>query len=153
MFEKPTHPFFCAWSFLLVHIWFTSSEKPNITWFKLITMFVGLALFCVYWKFKKSDHESWTTEEGHLPWSDFMVHGVNRPTSVSCVKWPYVEAHLICLQNFEVQVALGIRLLESSKPSMCLYFTSKIVTTNSTHFARGRNLKERQSNFRAHDVN
>jgi hypothetical protein len=25
------------------------------------------------------DHGSWTMKKGHLPWSDFMVHGVNRP--------------------------------------------------------------------------
>ena len=27
---------------------------------------------------KKLDRGSWTMAKGHIPWSDFMVHGVNR---------------------------------------------------------------------------
>ena len=28
---------------------------------------------------KESDHGSWPMKKGHLPWADFMVHGVNWP--------------------------------------------------------------------------
>ena len=55
---------FGAWSFLLVHIRFTPSERPKnfVNWF-----FTQIRPWTL-------DHE-----KGHLPWSDFMVHGVNRP--------------------------------------------------------------------------
>ena len=47
---------FCAWSFLLVHIWFTPSEGPK--------GFVNLF-------FKKLEHGSWTIKlnhgKNHLP--------------------------------------------------------------------------------------
>ena len=55
---------FGSWSFLSIYIWFTPSEGPK----------GFLNLF-----FKKSDHGCWTMEKDHLPWSDFMVHGVNQP--------------------------------------------------------------------------
>ena len=56
---------FGAWSFFLVHIQFTPSVGP-----------IGFVdLF-----FKKTYYESWTPmKKGHPPWSDFMVHVVNRP--------------------------------------------------------------------------
>ena len=57
-----------VWSYLLIHIRFTLSEGPK-----------GF----VNWFFEESDYESWTIKsdhgKGHLPWSDVMVHGVNRP--------------------------------------------------------------------------
>ena len=71
MFKNST--FFGAWSFLLVHMWFTPSEgsKGCVNRFpkKSQTMEVG--------------PQSQTMEKGHLPWSDFMVHGVNSPL-MSC---------------------------------------------------------------------
>ena len=60
--KKSTHLLFGAWSFLLVHIWFTPSEGPK-----------GF----VNWFFKKLDHGSWTIklEHGnfHLPY--VWIHG------------------------------------------------------------------------------
>jgi hypothetical protein len=50
---------FSAWSFLLIHIQFTPIEGPK--------NFVN-------WYFKNSN---WTMKENQLPWSDFMVYGVN----------------------------------------------------------------------------
>ena len=56
-FVKATHsPLLCMpWSFLLVHIQFTSSERS-----------IDFVIDC----FGELDHGGW---------SDFMVHGVNRP--------------------------------------------------------------------------
>ena len=55
---------FGAWLFLLVHIRVTPREGPK----GFVKSF-----------FNKSDYESWTMEKVHLPRSNFMVHGVNRP--------------------------------------------------------------------------
>ena len=63
--KKSTHTFLGAWSFHLVHIWFTPNEGPK-----------GF----VHWFFEKLDHGSWTMEKCHLPWSDFMVYAVNWPS-------------------------------------------------------------------------
>ena len=53
-----------TWSFLLVHIRFALSEGPK----GFVNCF-----------FEKSDHKCWTMKKCHLPWLDFMVHGVNQP--------------------------------------------------------------------------
>ena len=55
--KKSAHSFLGAWLFLLVHIRFTPSEGLND--------FINRG-------FSKNR----TMEKGHLPWSDFMVHGV-----------------------------------------------------------------------------
>ena len=58
IFKKPTHPHFGAWSFLLVHIWFTPSSKgPKafVIFFRNRTMNVGAS--------------SLTMGNGHLTWS------------------------------------------------------------------------------------
>ena len=62
--KKSAHSLFGAWFFLLVHIWFTPSEGPK----GFVNCF-----------FQKSYNGSWTMEKCCLPWSDFMVHGVNQP--------------------------------------------------------------------------
>ena len=51
--KKSAHSLFGGWPFLLIHIRFTPSENWTM----------------------KSDHERWLS----FPWSDFMVHCVNRP--------------------------------------------------------------------------
>ena len=66
--KQPTHSLLGAWSFLLVHIWFTPSEEPKgfvIDFLRYGTMELGP------W--------SRTMEKGRPPWSNFMVHGVNQP--------------------------------------------------------------------------
>jgi hypothetical protein len=43
--------------------------------------------------FKKSDHENWTMEKDHLPWTDFVVHGVYQPLVHSILsKWEHQGA-------------------------------------------------------------
>ena len=73
------HLFSGAWSFFLVHIWFTPSEGPK-------AFETGF--------FSKSDHENWTMNSGHwknpLSWSDFMVHSVNRP-----YLFAFVNVHVV----------------------------------------------------------
>ena len=62
---------FGGWSFLLVHIRFTPSEGAQrlckMIFLRNPTMGVRPS--------------SQTMEKDHLPWSNFMVHGVNRPNS------------------------------------------------------------------------
>jgi hypothetical protein len=58
-FLKSAHSFFGAWSFVLVHIQSTPSEGPKT--------------------FKTKFLRSRTIEIGPLPWSNFMVHIVDRP--------------------------------------------------------------------------
>ena len=66
--KKIAHSFCGTWSLLLVHIWLTPSERSK-----------GF----VNWYLNKLEHGSWTFKsdhgKGHLPWSDFMIHGVHRP--------------------------------------------------------------------------
>ena len=85
------HSLFGAWSFLLIHIRFTPSEGPN--------------------------HQVAHGKKSHLPWSNFMVHGVNWPWNnrfllfsggtLVCDKFPLgqqkcflveVNVHPICSQ-------------------------------------------------------
>ena len=63
--KKSAHSFFGAWSFLLIHSRFTPIEGPK----NLVNRIIFL--------------RSWTMENGHLPWSDFMVHRVNWPSYLS----------------------------------------------------------------------
>ena len=57
--KQSTHSLFGAWSFLLIRIHVTPSVGPKgfVNWFS----------------------RNRTMERGNLPWSDFMVHGVNQP--------------------------------------------------------------------------
>ena len=56
--KDSAHPFFGAWSFLLVHIRFTPSGGPK--------GFVNCT-------FKKSNHESWAIKSDHEKRPSFMV--------------------------------------------------------------------------------
>ena len=56
--KKSTHSYLGAWSYLVVHVWFTLSEGPK-----------GF----VNWYFEKSHHESWTMEK--RPSSMGQLHG------------------------------------------------------------------------------
>ena len=67
--KKSTRSFFGAWSFLLVHIHFTPSEGPE--------GFVNF--FLLRNRTMKVGPSSRNKKKGHLPWSDFMVYGVNQP--------------------------------------------------------------------------
>ena len=60
--EKSAHSLFGAWSFLLIHIWFTPSEGSQ-----------GF----VNWFLRKSDHGSWTTKSDpeKRPSSMVRLHG------------------------------------------------------------------------------
>ena len=66
--EKSSQWLFSAWSFPLIHIWFTPSEGPK----GFVNDFV-----------MKSDHGSWAMKSDHgkglLSWSNFMVHGAKHP--------------------------------------------------------------------------
>ena len=69
MYSKiPTHSLLGAWSFFLVHIWFTPSEGPK-------------AFQTIFSRSRTMEVGPWThtIKKGHLPWSNFMVHSVNRP--------------------------------------------------------------------------
>ena len=85
----------------LVHIWFTPSEGPK-----------GF----VNWFFKKPDHGSWTwcrtMKKDHLPWSNFMVHGVNWPLfqippHFGCV---HLKNRSLQKQNFYWQLAINLKI-------------------------------------------
>ena len=74
-------PLFGAWSFFMVHIWFTPSEGP---------------MNHENYYFSNSDHGSRPTQNKPLTWDDFMVHSVNRPlvgpqVSVDCCTWSRLE--------------------------------------------------------------
>ena len=78
-----TFPFWCM-VILLVYIQFTPSE--------------GLKAFKIFF-FKKSDH--W---RGPLPWSNFMVHSINRPLNVEQKTTMMLRSYNFCkqLQHFGI---------------------------------------------------
>ena len=72
-------------------------EKKSIDMFTFWCMDIPLGPHSIYTPFqgpknfvnlffKESNHGCWTTKsaKGRPPWSDFMVHGVNRPLKKSC---------------------------------------------------------------------
>ena len=67
--KKLAHPFFFgAWSFLLVHIWFTPSQGPK-----------GFKNAII--QIRTMEVWSWsvTMEKCPLTWDNFMVHDINNP--------------------------------------------------------------------------
>ena len=71
--KKSTLSLVDAWSFLFVYIRFTPSEGPK----DFVNCFFRLFIYKENRPWK-SDHKVGPLKD-HLPWSDFMVHGVNRP--------------------------------------------------------------------------
>ena len=72
IFKKTMTFTFGAWSFLSVHILFTPGERPKCI------------VKCFFQEIRPwmLDHQVQPWKKGHLLWSDFMVHGVNRPLQI-----------------------------------------------------------------------
>jgi hypothetical protein len=91
--KESTHSCFDAWLFLLVHIRFTPSEGPKgfTNWF-----FEEIGPWML-------DHRVRPWKEGHFPWSDYMVHEINRPLALGGGREHNVTIHLKFL-NLQMKV-------------------------------------------------
>ena len=111
--KNSTHSLLGAWSFLVVHVWFTPSEGPK--------GFVNL--FLRNWTIKVGPWRQ-TMEKGHLPWSDFMVHNpkyANLLLQHECHK--HGACHVVTFHSYNVSTLGPWSTIVGEFPSSWEFFS------------------------------